>query len=498
MGYTVPTLPESEDLLVAVFKAQFPDRNVGAKRAYHRRRLKVIASALTELHYGIASVQDDVMPDRATLRAGTLLRWCDIFGVVRKGATGSRKGNALRVRGDLASIQAISSTLTHQPSGLVFALDEQVTIPAGLFFDADVYAVSTGSRTRLEAGEQLTFDNPATGIETIAELQLALDEDGFDQEPEGSLRRRMLATIAEPQSGGNDADHVRWAESVTGVDRAYPYSNRAGIGSVDVVGLHVGADVRGLNFTERSVLLAYLKTKEPSQLGGSGGDLRVLTTVEDKQRVEMRVQTDEPWDWDDSVPPVVNTIDAPNRKISFTLPRPTSMLAGHRLAIRGVASTQTGAPLVIESTGGLVDLYSITLQVWPSTNPANTDIVYAQNATSAIVRQAIVDHLNGEILYADDGVPVAESVADAEGTTLLLNVLAMGIGPANPGGIYGAWSGDIVRAVLFKIATYVAGVRNATTEVPAADYLVADYAFPNDASIPLVVPGEVLVRKAAV
>jgi hypothetical protein len=50
MSYRIPTLIESEELLVAAFRSLFPDRNVGARRVYHRRRLQVLAMALTELH----------------------------------------------------------------------------------------------------------------------------------------------------------------------------------------------------------------------------------------------------------------------------------------------------------------------------------------------------------------------------------------------------------------------------------------------------------------
>lgn len=491
--YQVPTLTETEDFLAAMFKAQFPDRNVGSKRSYHRRRLKVWAAALTELHAHIDSARDDVMPDTATIAAGTLARWANIFGVDRNGATGARKAAALRIVGDAAATVTNGETLTHLESGLQFEVTEDVVIPAAGYFDADVAAVSTGAQTRLEAGEVLSFDATPAGVETRAELQLDLDEDGYDQEPEGAFKRRVLDVIAEPQAGGNDSDHVRWALEVDGIVQAYPYSNRAGIGSVDVVGLHVGTGTRGLTADERSELLAYLQEKEPSQLAGDGGALRVLETVEDEQDVEVLIEIDGDFDWDDATPPVILSINSATRTITFTAARPASMLAGGRICIHGVASAQDGDFLTIES---LSSTDAIVVETWPDVDPAATDLVYAGSDESEIVRTAILAHMNGETLYADDGEPVAESVADEEGRTVKLNELASGIGPANPAGLYGDWSGSIILAVLTKIATYTRGVRNATVSVPASDYDAEDFDFPDDDQIGLIVPGEVLVRGA--
>src|SRR5262245_33092203 len=98
MSYPIPKLTESEELLLAAFRSLFPDRNVGARRTYHRRRIQVLAMALTELHAHGESVQDDVMPDTAT--GPFAERWGGIAGTRRKGATPARKSDAYRVIGD--------------------------------------------------------------------------------------------------------------------------------------------------------------------------------------------------------------------------------------------------------------------------------------------------------------------------------------------------------------------------------------------------------------
>lgn len=494
MSYTVPTFAQSEEFLVSLFKVYFADRNVGSRRAYHRYKLRVLSASITELHDHQTSAQDDVMPDSAEGAYAT--RWGGIVGTTRKGATAARKTDALRVRGTVAATADEGETLTHPESGQQFALGEDVVIPAAGFIDVDVVAVSTGSATRLEAGEVLSFDATPAGIETDAELQLDVDDDGFDAEQDGAFKRRYLAVFAEPQAGGNQSDYVRWALQVEGITAAFCYPNRAGIGSVDVVAFHTGSGSdRSLDADERDALLLYLQDElAPSQVGGTGGPLRVLETLDDEQDVEVLITIDDEWDWDDSVAPIVDSVDSAARSITFTLDRPGSMKAGDRIVIKGIASAQDGAPLVIES---LSSTDTIILEEWPDVDPVATDIVYAGGPQTATVRDAIIAHMNGEIVYADQEGPLPESVAAEQGTsTVGLNILAEGIGPANVDREFGAWSGSLVRAVLHKLATYTRGVANADVTTPAADYDAEDPAFPDDEQINFITPGSVLVRGA--
>lgn len=491
MSYQVPTFQQSEEFLVALFKVLFPDRNVGSKRSYHRYKMRVLSAALTELHDHVTTAQQDLMPDSAESSFAT--RWGSIIGVERKGATAARKTDALRVRGNVGATATEGETLTHVESGQQFALGEDITIPAAGYIDADVYSVSTGSAARLEAGEVLVFDATPAGLEADAELQLAIDEDGFDDEQDGAFKRRYLAAFAEPQAGGNQSDFVRWALEVEGVATAFCYPNRAGIGSVDVAAFHTGTgSARALSAAERSDLLDYLKEKAPSQLGGDGGALRVLETLEDSQSVEILIDIDDEWDWEGSA--TVASVSAVDRMITFTADRPASMKVGDRIVIKGVASSQDGDVFVIETLSGTD---SVLLESWPDVDPAATDIVYPGGPYTAQVRDAIIAHMSGEIVYADQNGPLPESVAVEQGTsTVGLNILAEGIGPANPARAYGSWNGSLIRAVLHKLATYTRGVMNADVTTPAADLDASDPSFPDDAAIYFITPGSVLVRGA--
>lgn len=502
MSYRIPTLAESEELLIAAFRSNFPDRNVGARRTYHRRRLQVLAMALTELHAHIASVQDDVMPDTAT--GPFAERWGGITGTKRKGATPARKTDALRVIGVPATAVTVDTELVHTASGLRFKIGEDDVIgpddgDGTGHVDVDIVAIDTGSKTRLEAGEVLEFVATPSGLETRAELQLDIDEDGVDIEQESKFKRRYLDAMGEPSAGGNDADYIRWQEALEGIDQAFVYPNRAGRGTVDVIALHSGSgEDRVLSEAEADVVLAALAELGPTQVVAQGGSLRHLTAIPDEQPIEVTIEPngDAEWefDWTDETPPVVDTWDSVTRTLTFTADRPDSMKAGDRLCIHGVASDQTGEVLIVES---LVGDDAVKLEEAPTVDPEPTDIVYAGGPLTAMIRDALLAHVRGEIVYAGDDGPVPASVAEEQVTNpLALKILAEGIGPANPAGKYGAWSGALIRVVLEKLATYARGVRKGTCVVPADDYEATDYPFPDDEQIGLIVAGEVLVRRA--
>ena len=512
MPFKIPSLDESRDFIVALGKALFSGLDFGSRRSYHGRRSTYLAGAVTQLHAHVDSVARDAHP----LTAGDgkpINDWCDTVGVVIKVATPARKAAAGRVRGSATSTASIGDLLRHEESGLMFELASNVTIPGIIsdpdsFVDANIVASeangSVGSVTRLKAGEVLNFISPPAGIQTPVVLQKDLDEDGFDAEQFGSKRARMLATFSQSPSGGNQSDFAKWVvASLNTVATGYAFPNRAGKGSIDVVGFYNGTGTaRSLTPTDRDTVKAYIQTQAPFQISGTGGPLRVLETIADPQDIEIVLehngQAAFAKDWDDTGPPTVASWNSTTRALQFSAALPASLRAGHRLVLAEVASAQDGTEFRIESISASD---TVILETAPTVNPVATDKIYSGGALVTPVRDAIVAHLNGEIVYAGRGLtPIPASVAASTGISIVnLDILAEGIGPANPAGVYNnangpSWSGDIIRAVLFKIATYRAGVRNATVVSPASDYAAEDDAFPNDDQIHYVTPGAVVVR----
>lgn len=495
MAFKIPSLSETRDFLIAVGQSVFPDRNYGNLRTYHARRATFLAAAVTQLHAHVKSVADDVMPDTAG-DDGPIDRWGTILGVARKSATPARKSQAGRVFGTVATPVDADEELIHDASGLRFKIANASTIGVDEYTDVDIVAIDTGAQTRLEAGQMLRFDSTPAGLESGVRLILALDEDGEDVEAFGAYRERVLAALSEPTAGGTQADYVAWMLEVEGVANAYAYPNRAGMGTIDVVALHAGSGTaRELDAGEQEDVLDYLRTLAPASLAGVGGGLRHLDVVQQPTDVEMLLESNGEAayapDWSGQ-PLTVSTWTPGTRTVKFTTDRPASMKAGHRIVPKGVASLQTGEELTIEALGVADD--EIILEEAPTVALAATDLVYSGGPLITPVRDALLAHMNGETVYAGKGrVPQAASSLES---TVGLEVLTYGIGPANPAGAYGTWIGGFIRAVAMQIALYKAGVRNVTIPTPAADVDGTDYEFPDDDQIGMITPDQVVVRYA--
>lgn len=500
MAFSIPSLSETRDFLLAVGKALFPDRNYGNVRSYHSKRATFLAAAVSQLHAHITSVQDDVIPITAGDGA-PINRWGEIVGVERKSATPSRKAAALRVYGTAATPVDIDEELVHQSSGLVYQIAANAIVGAAGFVDCDIVSVSTGSATKLAKGQTLQFSATPAGLRGTALLVLDIDEDGFDDEAFGEYRTRVLAQFSEPTAGGTAADFVEWILELEGISRAYAYPNRAGLGTVDVVGLHTGSGAaRELDAGDRAAMIARIRERAPAQIAGTGGSIRDLDVVVQAENVEIVLEPNGAaayaFDWSGG-PLAVLSWEAGGvaRKLRFTTDRPATMKAGHRVSLKGVATIQNGEELTIEALSGTD---AVILEDAPDVAPAATDIVYSGGPLVTPIRDAIVAHMNGETVYAGrNRVPRTQGQLDELGESVVnLEVLAEGIGPANPGGIYGEWNGDLLRSLLYQIAMYKAGVRNLTIASPVVDVVSEDFAFPNDAQIGLIAPGAVLIRGA--
>jgi hypothetical protein len=124
------------------------------------------------------------------------------------------------------------------------------------------------------------------------------------------------------------------------------------------------------------------------------------------------------------------------------------MVAGGRIVLKGVASSQDGTPYKIESLSGTD---AVVLETAPTVAPVATDLVYAGGPLTSTIRDAILAHINGDTLLADSNGPLPSAIA---ASTVNLRVLLDGIGTANPAGIYGSWRGALLKGALSTIAVH--------------------------------------------
>lgn len=519
MPFKIPPMDETRDFVVALGKALFGFANLSSRKSWHGRRATYLAGTATQLHAHGDSAQRDAHPVTAG-DGPPIAAWGEAVGVPRKGATPARRAAAGRVRGTGTTPVTAGLQLRHETSGLTFEIENSATIPGAPgvdgFVDADIVASasagSVGSVTRLSAGEVLNFLTTPPGLQTAVVLQLDLDQDGFDQEGFGSYRGRVLAAFSQPTAGGTPADFVKWAlASLNTITAAFPYSNRAGRGTTDIAVFYNGSGAnRAVTAPDRATVLSYIQTQAPFQVAGPnlGGvaPLRILTTIPDPRSIEILLDTDGRaafnFDWDDSSLPTVLSWEAGGvtRKLRFSATLPSTLRAGHRLILVGVATAQDGREYTIDSIAGSD---AVILVETPPVAPAATDKIFSGGPVVTPIRNAIVAHLDGQIVYAGRGLtPLPAATAESQGVSIInLDILAEGIGPANPAGKYNSaagpsWSGGILRAALFSIAKYQNGVRNVTIVTPASDYEALDDPFPNDSQIHFVTPGPVVIRRA--
>lgn len=501
MSYPTPSFDQAREWLRAFFQFLMPDRNVSPLSLYGRI-VTWIAGAMTDLHAHVDTSERDAMPDTAEGAAAD--RHAGLWGITRKGATPARRPSSIRVTGTPTTAITSGEQLTDLATGLVYELASGGVVGGGGYVDLDLVAVDTGSKTRIPTGTVLEFVSPPAGITTQAEVILDVNLDGQDQELTGALRLRYLAVIKERPAGGSPSDFESWAVEVDGVAEAYAYPNRAGRGSVDVAALH--ANRANLTAPERDELLAHLRELAPGHLAAEGADLRVLETFWQSTNVEILITPDgsraAAFDWNDSTPPEVDSWDAPSRTITLTAPRPASMAVGHRLIVKDVAGDGSGAEVVIEAlpSGSPNDVVVASLPTGvdgAALTVFGGDLIYSGGPLVAPIRDAVIAHMNGEILYQWRGRALPASVAaEVAVSTARLEVFALPIGTANPANAYGAWSGGLRRGMLAAIAQVTRGVDTVDVAAPVADFEASDPVYPDDDTIGVVVPARVIVRSA--
>lgn len=90
-----------------------------------------------------------------------------------------------------------------------------------------------GVSGNVAASTALTLTAAPAGVNAAAVVVSMLA--GTDVETPASLLDRLLFVLRNPPASGNKADYKRWAEEVDGVELAFVYPLRRGLGTTDVI-----------------------------------------------------------------------------------------------------------------------------------------------------------------------------------------------------------------------------------------------------------------------
>lgn len=256
MATTVYTEPELYQLIIAYLSGLYPGKRTGPL-SFLGDQARAVAQVVSLIQVKIQQADKDAVPVteiidgvlKSRCSREALDNWAFLFALPsnkgasiygRNGAQVAYGGAGLAV-GTAGTIVPTGALLT-DPSGLVqVELTAGVTIPVGGSISCSLQASSPGYAGNLPVGTVLTWVSPPAGLASTLTLTTAL-QNGYDEESDLLLIQRLIRTLQARPMGGTVADYRVWGESVTdsdgrslGIDRAYPFPKRNGIGSVDLV-----------------------------------------------------------------------------------------------------------------------------------------------------------------------------------------------------------------------------------------------------------------------
>lgn len=169
-----------------------------------------------------------------TADAAYLERHCAMYRIWRK--TPAAAAGQIRING---------APDTDLPAGLIAQAGEAVYQTAAAArtdhsgqATVDCRCLATGAAGNRPDNTPAKLQSPPAGIE--ADAVLVSMAGGTDNESDGALLERLLARLRQPPAGGNAYDYYRWAMAVPGVEAAFVYPLRRGLGTVDVAILTAG------------------------------------------------------------------------------------------------------------------------------------------------------------------------------------------------------------------------------------------------------------------
>ncbi len=230
MAFERPTFTELRERV----EADISDRlNVGPLLA--RSVLIVLARVIAGedhlLHGHLASLADQVVPDRAD--SANLERWANLYGVFRKPAefaTGS-----ITFTGTNGTVIP-QGTQTRRVDGTQFETTVGATVTAGVAL-ITVQALVAGDAGDTPATTELSLVSPIAGIDSAAIVDSNGLAGGAETESNEDLLTRFRAKARSSDSIGTKSSYELFALEVSEVTRAF------------ALGGHFGAGTVGLTFT---------------------------------------------------------------------------------------------------------------------------------------------------------------------------------------------------------------------------------------------------------
>jgi hypothetical protein len=431
MPTTVYTEEQWFNATIAAFTAQFPTADL-SDRGYFGLQARCLAQAGSLISQSIKDVDNESPPAydqdadgniRSRCSSAALDAWAFTFGLPsgvagiygRRGATISTGGASVPT-GTAATLVPAGTQAADSTGQIIVETSAAVTLDGPPNTQPALFvSVTTGSAANLPVGSVLTWLAPPVGLDPTVTLTTKLSG-AEDQETDTELVARLLRRIQTPPRGGTAADYRAWTEESVnlitlaplGIERAYVYPQRSGLGSVDVVPLQAGEGATRIPGAATLLkVLAYVNTKRP--ITATVNIIRAKADATNALRIRVRL-TPSPakngtylFDWDDfGIDNQIVAFNSGAKTIDCFMPLAlkTAVDNGEQPRIQIIlrsplATVQPYQARVVDYVAGAPD--TMVLDVFPDVDPvtvAPLDYFYAGGGVVSSVADRILAYVD--------------------------------------------------------------------------------------------------------
>ena len=225
--FIVPTLEEIRASILRDYQSYYPNADTSEDSDAYAR-----ASSLAACAEGIYAHQKwlikQFFPDTADTEF--LEKHAGLRGLRRRNATYAA-GKGATISGNPDAVIAVGLQIKTE-DGRFYETTESAVISSGGTAVVAVRSLATGAAQNIKTATKGSFMAAPVGVSTDVVLNDVVG--ATNAESDSSLLERLLNKIRRPAAGGNKYDYKDWALEVDGVEQAYVYPLRRGLGTVDI------------------------------------------------------------------------------------------------------------------------------------------------------------------------------------------------------------------------------------------------------------------------
>lgn len=225
--FIVPTLEEIRASILRDYQTYYPNADTSEDSDAY-----ACASSLAACAEGIYAHQKwlikQFFPDTADTEF--LEKHAGLRGLRRRNATYAA-GKGATVSGNPDAVIAVGLQIKTE-DGRFYETTESAVISASGSAVVAVRSLATGAAQNIKTATKGSFMAAPVGVSTDVVLNDVVG--ATNAESDSSLLERLLNKIRRPAAGGNKYDYKDWALEVDGVEQAYVYPLRRGLGTVDI------------------------------------------------------------------------------------------------------------------------------------------------------------------------------------------------------------------------------------------------------------------------